>query len=453
MAVILIVDDEPLQRDILKTILDSAGYETYSAASGEEAIELAKRLDPDVVLADLRMNGMDGIELMEAIMREIAGPSIIIMTAHGTINSAVEALKKGAADYLTKPLEKDSLLLTVRRAADRAALLKENLRLRRELYGQFRIEGIIGDSSAMREAMEIVRKIAPSSVTALIRGESGTGKELIARAIHHNSQRKAKPYTALNCAAIPENLFESELFGYEAGAFTGAATRKAGLFEITEGGTLFLDEIGDLPLPMQSKLLRALQEKEIRRVGGKENIRIDVRIIAATNKDLEKELASGGFREDLYYRLSVITIEMPSLCRRMEDLPELISFFLNKYNQEYGKRVAGVDADVMKAFAAYRWPGNIRQLSSVLERAVLLNETGTINRKDIQGELRVSEAQGAAGSFSMDIPDEGLDFEALEKTLINKAMEKADGVAAKAAKLLGMSYKTFLYRLEKFNQG
>ena len=452
MAVILIVDDEPLQRDILKTILDSAGYETYSAASGEEAIDLAKRLDPDVVLADLRMNGMDGIELMEAIMREIAGPSIIIMTAHGTINSAVEALKKGAADYLTKPLEKDSLLLTVRRAADRAALLKENLRLRRELYGQFRIEGIIGDSSAMREAMDIVRKIAPSSVTALIRGESGTGKELIARAIHHNSQRKAKPYTALNCAAIPENLFESELFGYEAGAFTGAATRKAGLFEITEGGTLFLDEIGDLPLPMQSKLLRALQEKEIRRVGGKENIRIDVRIIAATNKDLEKELASGGFREDLYYRLSVITIEMPSLCRRMEDLPELISFFLNKYNQEYGKRVAGVDADAMKAFAAYRWPGNIRQLSSVLERAVLLNETGTINRKDIQGELRASEAQGTAGSFNMDIPDEGLDFESLEKTLINKAMEKADGVAAKAAKLLGMSYKTFLYRLEKFNQ-
>ncbi|MBI5143230.1 MAG: sigma-54-dependent Fis family transcriptional regulator [Nitrospirae bacterium] len=453
MPVILIVDDEPLQRDILKTILDSAGYETYSAASGEEAIELAKRLDPDVVLADLRMNGMDGIELMEAIMKEMAGPSIIIMTAHGTINSAVEALKKGAADYLTKPLEKDSLLLTVRRAADRAALLKENLRLRRELYGQFRIEGIIGDSSAMREAMEIVRKIAPSSVTALIRGESGTGKELIARAIHHNSQRKAKPYTALNCAAIPENLFESELFGYEAGAFTGAATRKAGLFEITEGGTLFLDEIGDLPLPMQSKLLRALQEKEIRRVGGKENIRIDVRIIAATNKDLEKELASGGFREDLYYRLSVITIEMPSLWRRMEDLPELISFFLNKYNQEYGKRVAGVDQDVMKAFAAYRWPGNIRQLSSVLERAVLLNETGTINRKDIQGELRAAEAPGSAGSFSMDIPDEGLDFEALEKALINKAMEKTDGVAAKAAKLLGMSYKTFLYRLEKFNQG
>ncbi|MEK7307922.1 MAG: sigma-54 dependent transcriptional regulator [Nitrospirota bacterium] len=450
LSVILVVDDEPLQRDILKTILDAEGYETYTAASGTEALNIIKKFYPGIILIDLKMEGMDGIELLENIPREPFEPSMIIMTAHGTIASAVEAVKKGAFDYLTKPLDKDTLLLTVRRASERASLLKENLRLQTELYSKFKIDGIIGKSAKMLKAIEITKKISPSSATVLIRGESGTGKELIARAIHYNSLRRAKPFTALNCSAIPENLFESELFGYEPGAFTGAVARKLGLFEITNGGTLFLDEVADIPVAMQSKLLRSLQEKEIRRVGGKETIQTDVRIITATNKDIEKELASGKFRDDLYYRLSVVTIELPPLKERLDDLPEFVDFFIKKYSREYGRRVKGAEPAVMKAFAEYHWPGNIRQLASVIERAILLNDTGTVAKKDIQGELRIAPFHGA---LSLDIPDEGIDLEQVEKELINKAMLKTGGVAAKAAKLLGISYKTFLYRLEKFNPG
>jgi len=448
MPVILVVDDEPLQRDILKTILDSEGFETYTAASGREALTIAKNIHPDVVLTDLRMEGMDGIELLETIPREPFEPSIIIITAHGTISSAVEAVKKGAFDYLTKPLDKDSILLTVRRGIERATLLKENLHLQKELFSRFKIEGIVGSSERMQKIIEVMRKIAPSSATVLIRGESGTGKELVARAIHYNSPRRTKPFTAVNCAAIPENLFESELFGYEAGAFTGAISRKEGLFEITNNGTLFLDEIGDMTPVMQSKLLRVIQDKEIRRVGGKETIKVDVRIIAATNKDIEKELSKGNFREDLYYRLKIVTIELPPLRERAEDIPQLAEFFINKYNREFGRRVKGIEPAALDILTKYHWPGNIRQLEAVIERAVLMNEMGTITERDIRGELLAGQP---LKTFDFELPDEGLDFEGLEKELIKKAMAKAGGVATKAAKLLGMSYKTFLYRLEKFN--
>jgi transcriptional regulator with PAS, ATPase and Fis domain len=302
----------------------------------------------------------------------------------------------------------------------------------------------------MAQALEVLRKIAPSPATVLVCGESGTGKELVARAIHFNSPRRKKPFTPLNCSAIPEALFESELFGHERGAFTGAEARKEGLFELSQGGTLFLDEIGDLPLPMQAKFLRALQDKEIRRVGGKESLKVDVRVVAATNKDLAKEMAEGRFREDLYYRLAVVTVELPPLRERREDIPELVEYFVQRYNREYGRRVTGVSPAVLKAFTDYAWPGNIRQLSSVMERAVLLNEGGTIGEGDIRGELRLGPpAPAPAAGF--EIPDEGLDFEGLERELLRKALEKAGGVATKAAKLLGMSYKTFLYRLEKFH--
>src|SRR5512137_499148 len=423
MPAVLVVDDEPLQREILKTILEKSGYETHVAASGAEALAIADRVHPDVILTDLRMDGMDGIALIEAVPREPFEPTMIIMTAHGTIASAVEAVKKGAFDYLAKPLDKDTLLLTVRRAAERAALLKENLRLQDQLFGRVRMEGIVGRSPKMAQALEILRKIAPSPATVLVRGESGTGKELVARAIHFNSPRKKKPFTPLNCSAIPEQLFESELFGHERGAFTGAEARKEGLFELTEGGTLFLDEIGDLPLPMQAKFLRALQDKEVRRVGGKESIKVDVRVVAATNKDLAKEMAEGRFREDLYYRLAVVTVELPPLRERREDLAELIEYFVQRYNREYGRRVTGVSPAVVRAFAEYAWPGNIRQLSSVMERAVLLNEGGVIGEEDIRGELRL--AHGQAAPLGLEIPDEGLDFEALEKELLRKALERA----------------------------
>ena len=448
MPVILIVDDEPLQRDILKTILDSEGYETHTAASGREALSIAENIHPDVILTDLRMEGMDGIELLDAIPKKPFEPSIIIITAHGTISSAVEAVKKGAFDYLSKPLNKDTLLLNVRRAVERATLLRENIQMQKELFRKFNIEGIIGKSPKMQRAIEIMKKIAPSNVTVLINGESGTGKELAARAIHYNSPRRTKPYTAINCAAIPDNLFESELFGYEAGAFTGAVSRKEGLFRITDGGTLFLDEIGDLSLPMQSKLLRVLQDKEIRRVGGKEAIKVDVRIISATNKELEKELSEGKFRDDLYYRLKIVNIDLPPLRERVEDIPELAGFFLNKYNREFGRRIKAIDSAAMKLLSEYHWPGNIRQLETVIERAVLMNDRDTIGVSDIKNELWSGQLKG---SFNFDIPEEGIDFENLEKELIRKALARANGVATKAAKLLGLSYKTFLYRLEKYH--
>jgi DNA-binding NtrC family response regulator len=448
MAVILIVDDEENQRNILKTILDDEGYETFVAPSGEDGLKIVNDMKPDVVLTDLKMEGMDGIEFIELLPDEPFRPPAIVMTAFGTISSAVDAIKKGAFDYLTKPLDEDVLLITVRRAVEKAELLKENLQLQKALFERFKIEGIVGHSGKMVDAVEIMKKVSSSPVTVLILGESGTGKELAARAIHYNSPRRAKPFVAVNCAAIPENLIESELFGHEPGAFTGATSRSIGLFEAANNGTIFLDEIGDLPLLTQSKILRVLQDREIRRLGRRESVKMNVRIIAATNKDLNKEIANKTFREDLYYRLKVITIDLPPLRERREDIPELVSFFIRKYNQEFGKRLKGIEENALKALREYHWPGNIRQLESVIERAVLMCGTPQIGVKDIKSELRYFQEKGIP---DFDLPDEGINVEELEKDLLRKAMQKANGVAAKAAKLLGMSYKTFWYRWEKLN--
>ncbi len=448
MAVILVVDDEPLQRDILKTILDDEGYETHTASSGESGLKIIREIKPDVVLTDLKMDGMDGIELMESLPNEPFEPTAIVMTAYGTISSAVEAIKKGAFDYLTKPLDKEVLLITIKRAVERVNLQKENLRLQKDLFGRFAIEGIIGSSAKMVEAVEVMKKVTSSNVNVLILGESGTGKELAARAIHYNSSRRTRPFIAVNCAAIPENLLESELFGHEPEAFTGAISRNIGLFEAANAGTIFLDEVGDLPALTQSKILRVLQDKEIRRVGSRESIKVNVRIIAATNKDLEKAIMNKTFREDLYYRLKVITINLPPLRERREDIPELVMFFIKKYNHEFGKRIKGIDDSAMKALREYHWPGNIRQLEAVTERAIIMCETQHISLKDIKGELRF--LQGAS-LVEFELPDEGINFEELEQDLLKKAMQRANGVAAKAAKLLGLTYKTFWYRWEKIN--
>jgi DNA-binding NtrC family response regulator len=448
LAVILVVDDEPLQREILKTILDDEGYETHVASSGEEGLRVFSEIKPDVVMTDLKMEGMDGLEFIESLPKESFEPPVIVMTAYGTIASAVEAIKKGAFDYLTKPLDKEVLLITVKRAVDKADLIKENLQLQKALFDRFKIEGIVGHSPKMVEAVEIMKKVSSSNATVLLLGESGTGKELAARAIHYNSPRRTKPFVAVNCAAIPENLIESELFGYEPGAFTGAVSRNTGLFEASNNGTIFLDEIGDLPLLTQSKLLRVLQDKEIRRVGSRESIKANLRIIAATNKDLEKEILNRTFREDLYYRLKVVTISLPPLRERKEDIPELVSFFINKYNHEFGKRVKGIEENAMNAIREYHWPGNIRQLESVTERAVLMCETSRIGIKDIKSELRFFHGKDI---LDFELPDEGINVEELEKDLLKKAMQKSNGVAAKAAKLLGLSYKTFWYRWEKLN--
>ncbi len=447
MPSVLVVDDEPLQRNILKTILSEAGYETLTASSGEEALKVVKTYNPEVVLTDLKMEGMDGIDLMEKIRAEDDAPEVVLMTAFGTVSTAVEAMKKGAYHYLEKPLDKNKVLATVKLALEKKELLKKNRELRQALYDRFSIEGIIGQSGVMEDVISVIKKVSPSPVTILILGESGTGKELVARAIHYNSQRNSKPFTAINCAAIPESLLESELFGYEPGAFTGATTRKIGLFEATSGGTMFLDEVGDLPAITQSKILRVLQEKEVRRIGGREAIKVDVRIIAATNKDLEKEMKNSTFREDLYYRLRVVTIELPPLRERREDIRELSNYFIERYSREFGKRIKGADEESVRALGEYYWPGNVRQLESVIERAVLMCESDTIGLNDIKSELRLPHQQGL---FDVDVPDEGIVFEELEKEILKKAMRKANNVAAKAARLLGMSYKTFWYRWEKF---
>ncbi|KWT94222.1 sigma-54-dependent transcriptional regulator [Candidatus Magnetominusculus xianensis] len=447
MAVVVVIDDEPLQRGILKAILEDEGYEVFAAESAEKGLEIIRDKNADVVLTDLNMSGMTGIQMLEYLPDEPSRPAVIVITAYGTINSAVEAMKKGAFDYLIKPLDKDVITLVVGKAAERMSLLKENIRLHKELYDKFNMEGIIGRSKRMTEVIDIVKKITAHAVTVLVYGESGTGKELIARAIHYNSPRKNAPFNAINCAAIPDNLIESELFGYELGAFTGATQRKAGIIESTNNGTLFLDEIGDLPLLTQTKLLRVLQDKEVRRLGGKETMKVNVRFIAATNKDLESEIENGKFREDLYYRLKVVTVTLPPLTERKEDIPSLVNFFISKYNTEFGSHITGIDHRALKLLTDYHWPGNIRQLGSVIERAVLMADTTVISPDDIKSELK---QPAACGIMDIEIPEEGIVFEELEKKLLKQAMQKANNVAAKAARLLGMSYKTFWYRLEKF---
>lgn len=447
MAVVVVIDDEYRQVEIIKTILEEEGHEVHIASSGEEGLRLINTLSPDIVLSDLKMSGMSGVELLDSLPDTALKPAFIIMTAYGTISSAVEAMKKGAIDYLTKPLDKDVIVHKVREAAEKISLQKENKWLRYELYDKFKIEGIVSSSKKMEEMLEIVKKVTPTSVTVLIYGESGTGKELIARAIHYNSLRRTGPFTVINCAAIPDNLIESELFGFEPGAFTGATHRKIGLFEASDKGTLFLDEVGDLPLLTQTKILRVLQDKEIRRLGGKNSIKVDVRIIAATNKLLEKEVSAGRFREDLFYRLKVVTIELPPLRERKEDIPALVKFFIDKYNHEFGKRIKDASDAAKKALTDYSWPGNIRQLESVIERAVLMCDKDIININDIKSELRLPEEEEV---LNIEIPDSGINFEELEKTLLKKAMIKSNNIATNAAKLLGMSYKTFWYRLEKF---
>jgi DNA-binding NtrC family response regulator len=445
---ILIVDDEKAQRDILQTILSREGYRTVTAASGQDAIEKLKDDEFELILTDLKMQGMSGMELLEKVLEDSPHQCIIIMTAHGTINSAVEATRKGAFNYLEKPLDREHLLFTVKRACEHVALLRENTVLHRKLDETTSIQGIIGDHPKVKEVFRIVNKIAPTSSTVLVYGESGTGKELIARAIHDRSPRNNKPFFAINCAAIPEALIESELFGHEKGSFTGANSKELGLFEAANEGTVFLDEIGEMNVSLQAKLLRAIQEKEIRRVGGKVNIPVDVRIIAATNRDLEGEIKKGQFREDLFYRLNVIRITLPPLRERGSDIVTLADFFVKKYAVATGMPVTEISKPAMKLLINYFWPGNVRQLESIIERGVLMAEGNSINPEDLPTEIHA--AVTGAGTIPFDFPADGISFEELEKELIIKAMERADWIITKAAPLLRMSYKTLQYRLEKF---
>ncbi len=445
---VLVVDDEKGQREILKTILEAEGYDVGTASGGGEALAAIEHNSFDLVITDLKMPGMDGHGVLKRILEERPAVSVVMVTAHGTIDSAVEAIRLGAFDYLTKPLDRDRLLGVTSRAVEKSRLLSENIRLKQQLEKQFRPEGIIGSDSKMREIFRIIRKVSGSSATVLIYGESGTGKELVARALHYASPRSSHPFMAINCAAIPESLLETELFGYEKGAFTGAYARNTGLFEASDGGTIFLDEIGDMALPLQSKLLRVLQEREIRRVGGANRIKVDVRIIAATNKDLDSEIKQGRFREDLFYRLNVISFKLPALRDRRSDIPELVAFFLDRHNSASEKKVRGLSDEAMGMLLNYNWPGNVRQLESVVERAMLLSDGDVIGSDSLPAEIMTRPI--TLGKMDFELPDEGISFEDFERDLLVKAMVKANGVLGRAAALLGMSYRTLQYRLNKF---
>src|ERR671933_1881962 len=430
---ILVVDDEKRQREILEWILAEEGYDVTTAASGEAALKFARERRFDLALTDLKMTGMDGIELLQHLLAQDRSIIVILLTAHGSIDSAKDALRRGAFDYLEKPYDRDTLLDTIRRALGRLDVLDTE---------------IVSASQEMETVKKMILKVARSNSTVLIRGESGTGKELIARAIHNQSPRAAEMFQAVNCAAINENLLESELFGHEKGSFTGAHAEKKGLFEIADHGTLFLDEIGELDVSMQAKLLRALQEREIRRVGGTRPIKIDVRVVAATNRDLRAMVADGRFRDDLYYRINVLSIDVPPLRERRDDIPVLIDYFLRKHTRHTSRLIRGLTPEARAVMLDYTWPGNVRQLESAIERAILLAESDLITVEDLPLEVRQEARPQVEGAYKL--PPEGISFEEFERNLILQAMERTDYNITKAAKLLGLTFRTLQYRLEKF---
>jgi len=430
---ILVVDDEKPQRDILQEILTTAGYDVTSATSGEAALKFAKERSFDLALTDLKMTGIDGIELLQQLLALDSSIIVILLTAHGTIDSAKDALRRGADDYLQKPFDRDVLLKTIKRALSKLDEIDDEIR---------------SASPKMEVVKRMILKVARSSSTVLIRGESGTGKELVARAIHNQSPRSSEMFQAVNCAAINENLLESELFGHEKGSFTGAHAEKKGLFEVADRGTLFLDEIAELDVGMQAKLLRALQERKIRRVGGTHEIVVDVRAVAATNRDLHAMVADGRFRDDLYYRINVLSIDVPPLRERRDDIPVLIDYFLKKHTRNTSRLVKGLTTESKRMMNDYGWPGNVRQLESAIERAILLCEGDMITPDDLPSELQQESRGTSAGAFKL--PPEGISFEEVEKNLILQAMDQTDYNITKSAKLLGLTFRTLQYRLEKF---
>jgi two-component system response regulator PilR (NtrC family) len=450
-ARVLVVDDEKSMRDLLSITLEKEGYDVLTAAGGEPAIETLHRETVDVVITDLRMPKVDGMQVLRAAKEISPDTAVIVITAVASTETAVEAMKLGAYDYITKPFKLDEVNLIVRNALERKRLRDENLYLRRQLETQHRFENIIGKSSRIAEVFDTVRKISDSPSTAMITGESGTGKELVARAIHFNSFRRDKPFVSVNCGAIPEGLMESELFGHVRGAFTGAVANKVGLFSAAESGTLFLDEITEIPPLLQVKLLRAIQLREIRRVGDTKDMKTDVRLIAASNRDLEGAVEEGILREDLFYRLNVIPIQLPPLRERREDIPLLVAHFLQKFGKELGKDVRGVAPEAMAVLERYHWPGNIRELENVLERAIVLGAGEMLGVDSLPESVRRERL--VKGLDSVDIPEDGLDLEAtldsIEGRYLRRALDRTGGVQTKAAELLKMTFRQFRYKLQK----
>ncbi|MBE9502678.1 MAG: sigma-54-dependent Fis family transcriptional regulator [Proteobacteria bacterium] len=449
---ILIVDDELSIREFLEILLVEEGYQVTTARSGAEALEKINDKDFHMVISDIQMPKLNGIEVLKRVKEISPSTEVIMITAYASAESAVEALKCGAYDYMTKPFKVDEIKLILQKAFEKIALQNENLLLKKELKESFNFGDIVGASDKMMDIYNLIKKVAPTMSNILITGESGTGKELVAKAIHSNSRRSEHPFITVNCGAMAENLLESELYGHKKGAFTGAISNKRGLFELARGGSIFLDEIGDTPLALQVKLLRVIQEKEFRRVGDTENLKTDVRIIAASNRGLEEEARQGSFREDLYYRLNVIQIKLPPLRKRKEDLPSLVDHFIRKYNRELGRKILRISSEAMTVLQGYDFPGNIRELENIIEHAVALEVTDIILAETLSEEVR--EKEHSEYTDGMEIPDEGVNIdkimEDVEKDLLMKSLKLAAGVKTRAAKLLNVSFRSFRYRLAKY---
>lgn len=445
---ILIADDEVKLAQMLQIRLEVQGYEVLVASGGEEAIQKVKERDLDVVITDLKMPRVDGLAVLRAVKEINPDLPVIILTGYGTVETAVKAMKEGAYDYLLKPIQKGALEKSLNHAFRMARLTQEKRFLQQELRAEYNFGNIIGDSSKMQAVYQMVKRVAPSKATILIYGETGTGKELLAHAIHLNSPRKDNPFIAIDCSALPDTLLESELFGHERGAFTGAYTARVGRFELADGGSIFLDEIGNMSPALQVKMLRVIQERAFERVGGTKTTRVDVRIIAATNQDLEEAVKKGNFRQELYYRLSVVPIHLPPLRERKEDLPLLTEHFLQKYGQEAVKRVEKISPEAMELLNQYDWPGNVRELENIIERAVILAKTDTIRSGDLPlTSTRVVSIEERVKEL---LSSGGLSLGELEKQIIIEALRSTNHNQSRAAKLIGISRSTLCYRMRKF---
>ncbi len=454
---ILVVDDEESIREFLDIMLRKEGYEVTLAEDGLRAKEIIEKKSFDLVISDLQMPNLTGIDLLKSVRTTYPDLLFMMITAFGTTETAVEAMKLGAYDYITKPFKIDEVKIVIANALRSRNLEVENRALKRELGKENSFQNIVGQSQAMNQVMDMVRRVSTTPTNILVTGESGTGKEVVAKAIHYSGPLKDKPFVTINCGAIPESLMESEMFGHKKGSFTGAVTDKAGLFEVADGGSLFLDEVGELPLTIQVKLLRAIQERVIRRVGATDDHKVDVRIIAATNRNLEDMVRDGGFRQDLYFRLNVINIKTPPLRDRREDIVLLANFFLRKYNDKLAKNIGSISTEAMETLKKYNYPGNVRELENIIERTVALEGGAVILPESLPPFVNTPSGRKLASSNEIEIGEEGIDLEKvigqIEKELLVKAIHTAGGVKKRAAKLLKISFRSMRYRIEKYGLG
>ncbi len=448
MQTILIVEDEAKMRRLLELNLGEDGFHTLSSEDAETGLKLLRENPVNLVVTDLKLPGMDGLEFLHAVKRHNPAMPVVVMTAFGSVETAVDAMKAGAADYVLKPFSLNEMRMVIRKELDVHALREENRSLREALGKRYSHPNVVARSAKMQEVLATVDRVAPTNSTVLLGGESGVGKDLIARAIHEKSRRASGPFVKINSTAIPENLLESELFGYERGAFTGATASKPGKFELADKGTLFLDEIGDVPPATQVKLLRVLQEREFERLGGTRTIKVDVRLIAATNRDLREALEQGTFREDLYYRLNVVPIDIAPLREHKEDVPELVNLFISRFAADSGKVVDGISPEAMQTLVNYHWPGNVRELHNIIERACALTKGPILLAADIHLDLRPARGGGANGFLP-----EGMTLEHWEDEMIREALRRANGNKSQAARLLGLSRNALRYRLSKIGIG